>query len=210
VLYVIHHIVVKANLFLVAGAMRQVGRRPSTLKAPGWLWATAARRCSRLAVRWCPALSLAGIPPLSGFWGKLVVIRSGLEAEAYLLAFVALAVGLLTLYSMVKIWNEAFWKARPDSEPDAAQDWSLGQRIATFAPIVVLCGVTLTIGLWTEPFAAFAITAAEGLLDREAYIAAVLGTAPIQVLGTAPIQVLGTAPIQVLGTNPIQLTEAVP
>jgi multisubunit Na+/H+ antiporter MnhE subunit len=103
-----------------------------------------------------PALSLAGIPPLSGFWGKLVVIRSGLEAEAWLLAGVALAVGLLTLYSMVKIWNEAFWKAAPEAaEPPA--EWSHAQRVATFAPIVALCLVTLTIGLWTEPFAAFSL-----------------------------------------------------
>ncbi|MGK7861646.1 Na+/H+ antiporter subunit D [Falsiroseomonas sp. E2-1-a4] len=182
VLYVIHHIVVKANLFLVAGAMQQVSGT-FALKRLGGLY--AARPLLGLAFL-IPALSLAGIPPLSGFWGKLVVIRSGLEAEAYVLAFVALAVGLLTLYSMVKIWNEAFWKAKPDTAPETTPDWSLAQRIATFAPIVVLCGVTLTIGLWTEPFAAFSITAAESLLDREAYIAAVLGTNPVQLTEAAP------------------------
>jgi multicomponent Na+:H+ antiporter subunit D len=182
VLYVIHHIVVKANLFLVAGAMQQVGGTYA-LKRLGGLY--AARPLLGLAFL-IPALSLAGIPPLSGFWGKLVVIRSGLEAEAYVLAFVALAVGLLTLYSMVKIWNEAFWKAKPDTAPEPPPAWSLAQRIATFAPIVVLCGVTLTIGLWTEPFAAFSITAAESLLDREAYIAAVLGANPVQLTEAVP------------------------
>jgi multicomponent Na+:H+ antiporter subunit D len=183
VLYVIHHIVVKANLFLVAGAMRQVGGS-FALARLGGLW--AARPLLGLAFL-IPALSLAGIPPLSGFWGKLVVIRSGLEAEAYLLAFVALGVGLLTLYSMVKIWNEAFWKAAPvagqDAEPEA---WTPAQRLATFAPIVLLCGVTLVIGLWTEPFAAFSIAAAESLLDREGYIAAVLGTNPVQLTEAVP------------------------
>jgi multicomponent Na+:H+ antiporter subunit D len=179
VLYVIHHIVVKANLFLVAGAMRVAGGS-FALARLGGLWVT--RPLLGLAFL-IPALSLAGIPPLSGFWGKLVVIRSGLEAEAYVLAFVALAVGLLTLYSMVKIWNEAFWKAAPDSAPPPA---ALGRaaRIATFAPIVLLCGVTLTIGLWTEPFAAFSLAAAESLLDREAYIAAVLGAPPVQLAET--------------------------
>ncbi|MBU8542118.1 MULTISPECIES: Na+/H+ antiporter subunit D [Roseomonadaceae] len=182
VLYVVHHIVVKANLFLVAGAMRQVGGS-FALKRLGGLY--AARPLLGLAFL-IPALSLAGIPPLSGFWGKLVVIRSGLEAEAYVLAFVALAVGLLTLYSMVKIWNEAFWKARPDAAPEPPFAWSLAQRVATFAPIILLCGVTLTIGLWTEPFAAFSITAAEGLLDREGYIAAVLGANPVQLTEAVP------------------------
>jgi multicomponent Na+:H+ antiporter subunit D len=170
VLYVIHHIVVKANLFLVAGAMRQVGGS-FALARLGGLWASRPLLGLMFLV---PALSLAGIPPLSGFWGKLVVIRSGLEAEAYLLAFVALAVGLLTLYSMIKIWNEAFWKAAPEPAPQPVA-WSRAQRLATFAPVLVLCGVTLTIGLWTEPFAAFSIAAAESLLDRDGYITAVLG-----------------------------------
>lgn len=182
VLYVIHHIVVKANLFLVAGAMQQVGGT-FALKRLGGLY--AARPLLGLAFL-IPALSLAGIPPLSGFWGKLVVIRSSLEVEAYVLAFVALAVGLLTLYSMVKIWNEAFWKAKPETAPEPPAAWTMTQRIATFAPIIVLCGVTLTIGLWTEPFAAFSITAAESLLDREAYIAAVLGTNPVQLTEAVP------------------------
>lgn len=180
VLYIVHHIVVKANLFLVAGAMRQVGGGYA-LKRMGGLWATAPLLGLAFLV---PALSLAGIPPLSGFWGKLVVIRSGLEAEAYLLAGVALAVGLLTLYSMIKIWNEAFWKAAPEAVP-APAEWGMRQRVATFAPIAALCAVTLTIGLWTEPFAAFSLAAAEGLLDRQGYIEAVLGAPPTQLAEAA-------------------------
>ncbi|MGX9963545.1 proton-conducting transporter transmembrane domain-containing protein [Roseomonas sp. F4] len=181
VLYIIHHIVVKANLFLVAGAMRQLGGSFALLRMGG-LWAKWPLLGLAFLI---PALSLAGIPPLSGFWGKLVVIRASLEAEAWLLAFVALAVGLLTLYSMVKIWNEAFWKAAPEAVPPP-EEWGLGQRVATFAPIVLLCGVTLLIGLWTEPFAAFSLAAAEALLDRQGYIAAVLGPQPLQLAETLP------------------------
>ena len=180
VLYVIHHIVVKANLFLVAGAMQQAGGS-FALARLGGLWAS---RPLLGLIFLIPALSLAGIPPLSGFWGKFVVIRSGLEAEAYVLAFVALAVGLLTLYSMIKIWNEAFWKASPEQLSPAP--WTRTERMAVFAPIVALCAVTLAIGFWTEPFAAFALTAAEALLDREGYIAAVLGPTSISVGQAVP------------------------
>lgn len=188
VLYIVHHIVVKANLFLVAGAMRQVGGS-FALRRLGGLWATKPLLGLMFLI---PALSLAGIPPLSGFWGKLVVIRSGLEAEAYLLASVALAVGLLTLYSMIKIWNEAFWKAAPEPAPQPAE-WGTAQRIATFAPIVALCLVTLTIGLWTEPFAAFSLAAAEGLLDRQGYIAAVLGPQSLALPTADPALLLAEA-----------------
>jgi multicomponent Na+:H+ antiporter subunit D len=171
ILYIVHHIVVKANLFLVAGAIRRENGSYA-LGRCGGLW----RAAPLLAIGFLiPALSLAGIPPLSGFWGKYAVVRAGIEAEAYWLAGIALFVGLLTLYSMIKIWNEAFWKPAPEGLARTA--WTRGQRIATYLPIALLCATTMTIGLWTEPFAALAETAAASLLDRDAYIAAVLGNA---------------------------------
>lgn len=171
ILYIVHHIVVKANLFLVAGAIRRENGS-FALGRCGGLW----RAAPLLAIGFLiPALSLAGIPPLSGFWGKYAVVRAGIEAEAYWLAGIALFVGLLTLYSMIKIWNEAFWKPAPEGLAQTA--WTRGQRIATYLPIALLCATTMTIGLWTEPFAALAETAAASLLDRDAYIAAVLGNA---------------------------------
>ena len=172
VLYIVHHIVVKANLFLVAGAIRR-SSGSFALGRCGGLW-RAAPVLSLLFV--VPAFSLAGLPPLSGFWGKLTVIRSGFEAEAYLLAGTALAVGILTLYSMIKIWNEAFWKAAPNQP--SVRPWTTRERFAIYAPIAMLAAVTLTIGLWVEPFAQLAQMAAATLLDRDAYIAAVLGTNP--------------------------------
>jgi len=180
VLYIIHHIVVKANLFLIAGAIRHIGGS-FALARLGGLWVSVPLLGILFLI---PALSLAGIPPLSGFWGKFVVIRASLEAEAWLLAFIALAVGVLTLYSMIKIWNEAFWKSAPAAAPPT--QWTGRERIATFAPIVALCLVTLLIGLWTQPFAAFSLATAEALLDREAYIAAVLGPDPIRFAGVSP------------------------
>ena len=59
-------------------------------------------------------MSLIGIPPLSGFWAKLLVVRETLAQGRWALAAIALSVGLLTLYSMAKIWMGAFWKKHPD------------------------------------------------------------------------------------------------
>lgn len=173
VLYVVHHIVVKANLFLVAGAIRRSGGSFS-LAHLGGLW----KREPLLALLFLvPALSLAGLPPLSGFWGKLLVIRSGIEAEAWIIAGIALAVGILTLYSMLKIWNEAFWKDAP-KEAAPVVPWGRAERLLMLGPIAALAAVTLTIGLWTEPFAALALAAGEQLVDRQAYVTAVLGGVP--------------------------------
>ncbi len=170
VLYILHHIVVKANLFLVAGVIRRAGGTFS-LAALGGLW----RRDPWLGLLFAiPALSLAGVPPLSGFWAKFFVVKSGFDAGWYVLAGIALATGILTLYSMLKIWLEAFWKEPPEGTPElppitGATRWLL------LSPVAALGLVTLTIGLWTEPFAAFALAAGEQLASREAYITAVMG-----------------------------------
>src|SRR5690606_26792434 len=102
VLYVVHHIIVKANLFLIAGVVNRAGGSYQ-LGSIGGLHRSAPLLALLFTV---PALSLAGLPPLSGFWAKFVVVRSSLEAGHVVLSMVALMVGLLTLYSMLKIWNE--------------------------------------------------------------------------------------------------------
>ncbi len=55
-----------------------------------------------------PAMSLVGLPPLSGFFAKLGLVRAGLETEQYVLVAIALGVSILTLFSMLKLWAEAF------------------------------------------------------------------------------------------------------
>jgi len=172
VLYIIHHIIVKANLFLVAGAIRRAGGSFS-LAALGGLW----RRDPWLGVLFAiPALSLAGLPPLSGFWAKFMVVKSGFDAGWYALAAVALATGILTLYSMLKIWIEAFWKEPPEGAALVALAGR--ERWLLLGPVAALALVTLGIGLWAEPFVAYALAAGEQLTNREAYIAAVLGARP--------------------------------
>ena len=174
ILYVIHHIVVKANLFLVAGAIHRAGGS-FHLKEIGGLY----RGLPLLAILFAiPALSLAGFPPLSGFWAKFGVIKASLDAGHLALAATGLAVGLLTLYSMVKIWNEAFWKAAPEMSVAAERRWTSepGTRRLMLAPIAALAAITLTIGLWAEPFVDYSLRAGEQLLDKSAYINAVFPT----------------------------------
>ncbi len=173
ILYVIHHIVVKANLFLIAGAINQAGGS-FHLKEIGGLY----RRLPLLSLLFLiPALSLAGLPPLSGFWSKFVVIKASLDRGHLVLATTGLVVGLLTLYSMIKIWNEAFWKSAPERSIMAVRHWRSNRatRLAMLTPIIALAAVTLTIGFFAEPFLNFSMRAGEQLLNKSAYIDAVFG-----------------------------------
>jgi multicomponent Na+:H+ antiporter subunit D len=166
VFYLMHHIVVKTNLFLVAGIVKHL-RGTLELGRLGGLYRTHPWLALLFLV---PAFSLAGIPPLSGFWGKFVLVKAGLLSEYYVATAAALGVSLLTLYSMTKLWNEAFWKAAPEGPPvDAAVPWTL------VGPVTVLAAITVAIGIFAGPVFDLASRAGAQLADPAQYIAAVLG-----------------------------------
>jgi multicomponent Na+:H+ antiporter subunit D len=169
VLYIVHHIIVKANLFLIGGVIRRKSGSYQ-LKQIGGLHRTAPF----LAIMFCiPALSLAGLPPLSGFWAKYLVVKPSLDAGSWYLAVTALVVGVLTLYSMLKIWNEAFWKTPATPTPRPTQD-SNSSFAGQYVAIAALSAITLCIGLNPEPFVVFSVEAANQLTDSSRYINAVL------------------------------------
>ncbi len=173
VFYVVHHIIVKANLFLLAGVIKRRGGSFDLRRSGGLM-----RQAPWLAVLFLvPAMSLAGIPPLSGFWAKFLVIDASLDAGHGLMAAAALAVGALTLYSMTKIWTEAFWKAPPAPAVPAPRG-AARVGAATVAPIAALAAVTVAIGLNAEPLVAFSNAAAAQLLSPTAYVETVLGGTP--------------------------------
>jgi formate hydrogenlyase subunit 3/multisubunit Na+/H+ antiporter MnhD subunit len=171
--HLVHNMLVKTALFLLAGIAARRGGGSFQLARLGGLW----RRDPWLSLLFLlAALSLAGVPPLSGFWGKLVLVRAGIEAEAYLAVAVALATGLLTMFSMSKIWNEAFWKEPPPGVALAPLPPASGTALT--APVLLLVALALAMGLAPAPFMALAERAAAELLDPTTYVAAVLGSQP--------------------------------
>ncbi len=171
VFYLVHHIIVKANLFLIAGVSERIAGSTDLGKIGG-LYKSAPLLAVLFLI---PAFSLAGFPPLSGFWAKYILTAAGLDIQAWLIAGVALLVGLLTIYSMTKIWAEAFWKAHPDGIEPKLSTLDAPARAALLLPIAGLAAMTLVIGFFPEPFVIFAETAAAQLLDPAPYIETVLG-----------------------------------
>lgn len=162
--YVVHHIVVKANLFLVAAIVYRL-TGSYDLRQIGGLY----RERPGLALLFLvPALSLVGLPPLSGFWAKLWILQEAIAARRIAWTAIALVVSVLTLYSMMKIWKEAFWKAHPRG--------SLQGEDAICAPFprlgpawgatIGLAAVTLAIGLAPQPLVVYARAAARALGAR--------------------------------------------
>jgi len=168
VFYLVHHMIVKANLFLVSGLGRDI-TGSMVLKRMGGIYAAYPMVAAMFFI---PAFSLAGFPPLSGFWAKLLLIQSTLQVEHYLLAAIAVAVGLMTIYSMVKIWLASFWRPMPNAALDTGgrrplSPWKL-------APVGALALISLMIGLGAEPIFQLAEAAAREIMAPQGYVQAVM------------------------------------
>lgn len=173
VVFLVHHGLVKPALFLIGGLVyRATGT--TQLKPIGGL----ARAMPWLAgLFMLAAMSLAGIPPLSGFWAKLAVIRAGLVAEQYGVIAAALAAGLLTLLSMIKIWNEAFWKEKPVDENATEADTNdavlTRVPLTMVLPTVALVVLVTLIGLFPQGLLGYAERTAGQVLNTADYVEAV-------------------------------------
>jgi len=167
--YLVHNILAKTNLFLTGAiAARLCGSED--LSRMGGLWAARPWLSLLFLVS---ALAMAGIPPLSGFWAKFLIVTASFEAAFWLAGAIALGVGLLTLYSMSKIWIEGFLKPHPDV------DWRAGATPAAFVwPAAALALAIVLMGLAIGPIHAVAARAGGELADPSGYVAAVLGARP--------------------------------
>ncbi|HVM27345.1 MAG TPA: Na+/H+ antiporter subunit D [Mycobacteriales bacterium] len=180
VLYTVHHIVVQTTLFLVAGLMERREGTSSMLRSGG-----LQHVAPLLAVLYLlPALSLAGIPPLSGFVAKIGLFQAGL-ADGGGLAVGAVVAGtatsLLTLYAVGRVWVEVFWgevaEVVADADLEDTVDVGVARtpRLMTGATIAAVVGM-LAITVVAGPLYGLAERAAEDLADPSSYTGAVLGT----------------------------------
>ncbi|SDJ03468.1 Na+/H+ antiporter subunit D [Natribacillus halophilus] len=166
--YLMHDMVVKALLFLLGGVMigltgtdqlRKMSGMIRNHAALGWMFFLAA-------------LALAGIPPLSGFIGKLLILQGAIGEGFYILAAVGLVTSLMVLYSVMKIFMNGFWGENQLS----VEDERMSTRGLLF-PCAILATITVGLGLGVEWVNVYALQAAEVLNNPQLYIEAVLPNA---------------------------------
>jgi multicomponent Na+:H+ antiporter subunit D len=120
IFYVAHHITIQTTLFLVLGLVERRGGSTSLIRLGG-----LARLAPVVAfLYFVPAMNLAGIPPMSGFLGKVALTEAGLERGtplAYGVVAAGMVTSLLTLYAVGKAWNLAFWRT-PEEAHEMARD----------------------------------------------------------------------------------------
>ena len=134
-------------------------------------------------------MSLAGIPPFSGFVAKLSLLQITMDAGEWPVVVVSLIVSVLTLVSMARLWQYGFWGKTqetadaPDLLAKPRNQWLI------LGPIALLVGLSLSIGIFGERFFQLSTTAAQQALDRQGYIAAVQPVDPASA--SAPLAKTG-------------------
>lgn len=167
IIFVAHQMIVKSGLFLCAGAAERISGT-TDLKEMSGLMTTHG---GLAALFFLAALALVGVPPLSGFFGKLTLIRAGLEAQRFFSVALAITVGLGTLFSMIKIFRLSFWGEVRGERRLSRESVEYKRMMLPVGALVVLA---VAMGLGAEHVLTYAQAAAEQILDRRAYVAAVL------------------------------------
>ncbi|MFB6069277.1 MAG: complex I subunit 5 family protein [Halobacterium sp.] len=162
--YALNHTLSKGLLFLVAGTVRDATGTTRFADLGG-----IARTHPVVAgAFFVGGLGLVGVPPLSGFFGKLLVFQAAVVAEAWVALAVALGGALLTIAYVSRAWNRGFW-----GDPSSVVEHSTTDN-RQVAVLVVLAAAVVLVGVGFQPVYEFAGHAADAALDRAAYVDAVL------------------------------------
>jgi multicomponent Na+:H+ antiporter subunit D len=184
--YVVHHITIQTTLFLAAGLIERVGGTTSLSRLGGLLKAAPL-----VAVLFfIGAMNLGGIPPFSGFLGKVALFQAGVvrgDALTYVLIAAGAATSLLTLYALARAWNMAFWRSREEAKNyespmlDAMQEDPFDTGMVTtrrVSPLMTaatagLLAVTVCLTVFAGPFFDLTARAASNIETPSTYIDAV-------------------------------------
>lgn len=163
--YLIHDMIVKALLFLLAGTMiyltgktkiEEMSGLIRNYPALGWLF-------------FITMLSLAGIPPFSGFIGKVFIGQGAIETGSFVILIAAFLSGIFVLYSLLRIFLNCFW-----GETIINEDDDVPLKKGMIIPCILFTIMTVAIGIGVEGLAPYVSDAARTLMNPEIYIEAVL------------------------------------
>ncbi len=167
--FIMHNMVVKCCLFLCGGLMQEHAGSDDLEKIGGLL-----RRAPWLATLFLiAALSLAGLPPLSGFFGKWALVVGGVRSGHYVVTAFAIMTSILTLLSMLKIWSYGFWS--PAQGVHVQRPFRKARVAGGMMGIGLLVVAALSMGLGAESYFKLCLKAGQTLVQRTDYVTAVLG-----------------------------------
>jgi len=165
IFYLIHDMIIKGALFLLIGIiisvtgtsnLRKMGGLMKTHASLGWMYLIAV-------------FGLVGIPPLSGFIGKMLIVQGGFEAGNKWATIFILVSSIIVLLSAIRIFIYAFW-----GESTALPNTKKSSYRKEMIPATLLVVISIAYGVGTEWLIPYMEDASNILLNPSVYIDAVL------------------------------------
>ncbi|SFI92583.1 proton-conducting transporter transmembrane domain-containing protein [Myroides guanonis] len=174
IFYLIHDVIVKSNLFMMSGLIQKIRESQDIYRLGGFY-----KDYPKLSLVFAVILfSLVGIPPLSGFWPKIMLFQEAFRLKEYALLGGLIFASFITLFVVARIWSEVFWKDLPKpnaEEIDHFVPYSRSGKIALILPVVALACVSLYIGLNAPAIMEVSERVAHEMMNPNLYIESVLG-----------------------------------
>lgn len=173
IFYLIHDVIVKSNLFMMSGLIQKI-RETQDINRLGGLY----KDYPKLSILFAVILfSLVGIPPLSGFWPKIMLFQEAFRLEQYALLGTLIFASFITLFIVARIWSEVFWKdlPKPNSEEiDHFAPFVSSGKVALILPVAALAAVSLFIGFNAPLIFEVSERVAHEMMNPSIYIESVL------------------------------------
>lgn len=203
IFYAVHSIVVMGGLYLLAGLIERRTGKASLHELSGLYTAAPGLAVLFFIV----GFAMAGLPPLSGFWPKVLLIEAALNEQQYIAVAVLVVNGVLSMMVIGRAWALMFWRPQVHTGAEAQHTAAQPQRTAPaskaaalsaaaspggedketgapglppalLVPVLATAFAAIAIGIWPAPLLDAADLAARTLLDPSAYISAVFGSTP--------------------------------
>ncbi|ANM16220.1 Na+/H+ antiporter subunit D [Rhizobium sp. N541] len=160
VFYAVHSMVLMTALYLAAG---EIARRGGgfLLSGLGGLYRQSGGFTALSLVLF---LAACGLPPFSGFWPKVILVKASLDSGAWWLAAVILVGGFLTTIAFGRLFLLAYWRPASTAAMPSAAVWRTG------LPLAALTALVVGFGILPERLLALSQAAAAGLADPQAYL----------------------------------------
>lgn len=182
-LYIVNAMVTMSALYLVAGLIEKMTGATDTRRMGGLYGATSLPAILFLTL----VLATAGVPPLLGFWPKLLLLEAGLDQSglvsgtidwgALALTLALLVNALLTLFAGARLWSHIFWRAGPEGsevgEGSGLRALTPRETWLGLLPAAVLTAAVAAAALLPDLLFALADTAARDILTPQLYVEAV-------------------------------------
>ncbi|MBP0617246.1 proton-conducting transporter membrane subunit [Jiella mangrovi] len=176
VFYALHSIVIMTALYLAAGTAARISGS-SSLRAMGGLWRARPGLAALMLVF---LFAVSGLPPFSGFWPKVILVRGAFQAGMPWLGAVILLTGFLMTVASARVFALAFWRNAP--EPAVAGGPNAGfapagepSPMLAMLPLLILAVFAVVAGVLPQWLVALTDVAARGIVDPAGYVGSVFG-----------------------------------